>query len=166
MRQKNKESNITFPFYPARRQPLLAPLRRQSLNPPSGSPLFLPTGLPGPRRALSSLQARPIPEGPLFPTGPPDSRRALSFRRPPFFLPEGAHSAGGLPGPRWAPSSGSGPLSSPMGHLFPEGPSDSRRAPTGGSLTPFKSKFVGSRGTKSEKCALFDNCNRKLKLYP
>ena len=25
MRQKNKESNITFPLYPARRLPLLAP---------------------------------------------------------------------------------------------------------------------------------------------
>ena len=36
MRRKNKGVNITFSLYPTRRQPMLAPPRRQSLDPPSG----------------------------------------------------------------------------------------------------------------------------------
>ena len=36
MRRKNKGVNITFSLYPARRRPMLAPPRRQSLSPPSG----------------------------------------------------------------------------------------------------------------------------------
>ena len=100
MRQKNKESNITFPLYPARRRPMLAPPRRQNLHPPSGHA----------NRPCTSPEGSPLPEGPQLPEGPP------------------------LPG---------GPLF-PAGPLFPKGPA-------GGSPTPFKSKFVGSRGTKSEK---------------
>lgn len=36
MRRKNKDVNITFSLYPARCLPMLAPPRRQSLNPPLG----------------------------------------------------------------------------------------------------------------------------------
>ena len=91
MRWKNKESNITFPLYPARRLPMLAPPRRQSLDPPPGH----------------ANRARSSPEGSLL------------------FLPTGALLR------QRAPSSPKGPY---------------RRL-----ARPFKSKFVGSRGTKSEK---------------
>ena len=76
MRRKNKGVNITFSLYPARRRPMLAPPRRQSLNPPSGHANRAPR-IPlaaGPcwcrpaGKALSHRRATP--------TGRPESRPA------------------------------------------------------------------------------------------
>lgn len=82
MRWKNKESNITFHLYPARRLPMLAPPRRQSLDSPPGHA----------NRACSSPEGTIFPKGPLFPEGLPGPRRPCpsSPAGSPLFLPTGA----------------------------------------------------------------------------
>ena len=82
MRRKNKGVNITFSLYLARRRPLLAPPRRQSLDPPPGHANReprIPLGA-GPcwrrpaGKALIRRRATPtgralLPKVPLFPAG-------------------------------------------------------------------------------------------------
>ena len=76
MRRKNKGVNITFSLYPARRRPMLAPPRRQSLNSPSGhanrAPRIPPAAGPCWRRPAGN----PLSHRRATPTGRPESHPA------------------------------------------------------------------------------------------
>ena len=110
---------------PARRRPMLAPPRRQSLNPPPGHANRAPRISPG----AGPCWRRPAGEALIHrrttPTG-----RALP--------PKGPSSRRACPVPE--------------GPLLPGGPAPlPRRAPTGSSAAPFKSKFSRESRYKSEK---------------
>ena len=111
MRRKNKGVNITFSLSPTRRRPMLAPPRRQSLDPPSGHanrapriPLAAgpcwrrpagkalihrratPTGRPESRPAPAHVGA--APPATLYPTvGPRQQGASNPARRRPMLAP-------------------------------------------------------------------------------
>ena len=150
MRRKNKGVNITFSLYPARRRPMLAPPRRQSLNPPSGHanraprippgacPCWRrPAGNPLPHRRATPtgrLKSRPAPtpvgaapSATPYPTVGPRQQGASNLtRRRPMLAPPRRQPL--IPPPGHANRA----CSSPEGPPLPGGPSPlPRRAPTG-----------------------------------
>ena len=76
MRQKNKGVNITFSLYPARRRPMLAPPRRQPLNPPSGHANRAPRIPPGAGPCWRRPAGKALSHRRATPTGHPESRPA------------------------------------------------------------------------------------------
>ena len=76
MRRKNKGVNITFSLYPARRRPMLAPSRRQSLNPPSGHANRAPRIPPGADPCWRRPAGKALSHRRATPTGRPESRPA------------------------------------------------------------------------------------------
>ena len=154
MRRKNKGVNITFSLYPARRRPMLAPPRRQSLNSPSGhanraprippgaGPCWrrpadkalvhrraTPTGRPESRSSPAHVGAAP-PAKPYPTVGPRQQDASNPARRQPMLAPPRRQSL--------IPSSGHAnrACSSPEGPLFPAGLPGPRRAPSSRRACP------------------------------
>ena len=150
MRRKNKGVNITFSLYLARRRPMLAPPRRQSLDPPPGHanrepriPLgagpcwrrpagkalihrrATPTGRPESHPAPAHVGAAP-PATPYPTVGPRQQGAPNPARRRPMLAPPRRQSLN-------PPSDHANrACSSPEGPPLPGGPSPlPRRAPTG-----------------------------------
>ena len=150
MRRKNKGVNITFSLYLARRRPMLAPPRRQSLDPPPGHanrepriPLgagpcwrrpagkalihrrATPTGRPESHPAPAHVGAAP-PAKPYPTVGPRQQGAPNPARRRPMLAPPRRQSLN-------PPSDHANrACSSPEGPPLPGGPSPlPRRAPTG-----------------------------------
>ena len=148
MRRKNKGVNITFFLSPARRRPMLAPPRRQSLIPPSGHANRAPR-IPlaaGPcwrRPAVKALiHRRATPTGCLKSHPAPAHVGAAPPATP---YPIVGPRQQGVLFSRRAPSSRRAcPV--PEGSLFPVG-----SLPVGSSAAPFKSKFSMEIRYKSEK---------------
>ena len=140
MRRKNKGVNITFSLYLARRRPMLAPPRRQSLIPPSGhanrAPRIPPAAGPCWRRPadIPFSDRRGTPTGRALPPKGPSSRRACP--------------------------------SSPEGPPLPGGPSPlpRRPLPAGGSAAPFKSKFSRDNRHKKRKISPLQQFQPKIKI--
>ena len=74
MRRKNKGVNITFSLYPTRRRPMLAPPRRQSLNPPSDHANRAPRIPPGADPCWRRPADKALVHRRATPTGRPESR--------------------------------------------------------------------------------------------
>ena len=74
MRRKNKGVNITFSLYLARRRPLLAPPRRQSLDPPPGHANRAPRIPLAADLCWRRPAGNPLSHRRATPTGHPDSR--------------------------------------------------------------------------------------------
>lgn len=156
MRRKNKGVNITFSLYPARRRPMLAPPRRQSLIPPSGHANRAPRIPPGAGPCWRRPAGNPLIHRRTTPTGRPESHPApapVGAAPPTTPYPTVGARQQGVLFPRRAPlPGGPAPLLPkvplfPAGlHLFPVGP-----LPAGGSAAPFKSKFSRNSRYKSEK---------------
>ena len=76
MRRKNKGVNITFSLYLARRRPMLAPPRRQSLDPPSGHANRAPRIPPGADPCWRRPAGKALSHRRGTPTGLPESHPA------------------------------------------------------------------------------------------
>ena len=169
MRRKNKGVNITFSLYlarrrphvgaappakpyptvgprqqgapnPTRRRPMLAPPRRQSLNPPSGH--------------ANRAPRIPLAAGPCWrrPADNPLSHRRA--RQQGVLFPRRAPLPGGP-----APLPPKVPLFPAGLHLFPVGP-----LPAGGSAAPFKSKFSRDNRHKKRKISPLQQFQPKIKI--
>ena len=184
MRRKNKGVNITFSLYLARRRPMLAPSRRQSLSPPSGHanrapriPLgagpcwrrpadkallhrrATPTGNPESHPAPAHVGAAP-PATPYPTVGPRQQGAPNPARRRPMLAPPRRQSLIPPSGhANRACSSPEGPLFPAGLHLFPVGP-----LPAGGSAAPFKSKFSRDNRHKKRKISPLQQFQPKIKI--
>ncbi len=164
MRRKNKGVNITFSLYPARRRPMLAPPRRQSLYPTVGprqqgasNPTRRRPMLAPPRRQSLSPPSGHANRAPqISPGAGPCWRRPadnpLSHRRatPATPYPTAGPRQQGVLFSRRTPLPG-GPARSPKGPFFPAGLPLFPVGPltAGSSAAPFKSKF--SRDNRYKK---------------
>ena len=197
MRRKNKGVNITFSLYPtagprqqgapnlARRRPILAPPRRQSLIPSSGHANRAPQIPPGASPCWRRPADNPLSHRRATPTGRPESRSAPAHvgaappitpyptvgprqqdasnltRRRPMLAPPRRQPL--IPPPGHANRA----CSSPEGPPRPGGPAPLPRRTLPAVLPPRSNRnLVGKAGAKAKKQALSNNCNRKLKLYP
>ena len=136
---------------------------------------FLPLSRPAPLPVGVAPPAKPyLTVGPRQHFARKAARRPslLASPRRQSLIPPSGH-ANILPGrprtgrPCWRCPAGKALIhrrATPTGHaLLPKGPSFPE-GPAGCSSTPFKLKFVGSRGTKSEKISLFLQLQPKIKI--
>ena len=141
MRRKNKGVNITFSLYPARRRPMLAPPRRQSLIPPPGHANRAPESRPAPAHVGATPPATPYPTVGPRQQGTPNPARRRPMLAPPrrqSLIPPSDHAnrAPRIPlgaCPCWRRPAGKALVhrrATPTGRaLPPKGPSSRRACP-------------------------------------